>query len=160
MKIKVIKDLAKLGLPASMERLFMRFGQVIYFGMIIRMGTEVYAAHTLAGNLTIFASVIGTGFQVATTTLVGKSIGAGEIEEAKKYSLYSIKLMSISMTITLLIIYLVSSQISPIFTTNTVVIGLITTVLMIDVITQPATATVASLTATYKLVGIPNFRCI
>ena len=40
MKIKVIKDLVKLGLPASMERLFMRFGQVIYFGMIIRMGPK------------------------------------------------------------------------------------------------------------------------
>ena len=117
----------------------------------------MYAAHTLAGNFTIFASVIGTGFQVATTTLVGKSIGAGEIEEAKKYSLSSIKLMSISMTITLLIIYLFSSQISPIFTTNPVVIGLITTVLMVDVITQPATATVSSLTATLQAGGDTKF---
>ena len=157
MKIEVIKDLVKLGIPASMERLFMRFGQVIYFGMIIRMGTEVYAAHTLAGNFTIFASVIGTGFQAATTTLVGKSIGAGEIEEAKKYSLSSIKLMSLSMTLTLLIIYLFSSQISPIFTTNPVVIGLITTVLAIDVLTQPATATVASLTATLQAGGDTKF---
>ena len=157
MKIEVIKDLVKLGIPASMERLFMRFGQVIYFGMIIRMGTEVYAAHTLAGNFTIFASVIGTGFQAATTTLVGKSIGAGEIEEAKKYSLSSIKLMSLSMTVTLLIIYLFSWQVSTNFTTNSVVIGLITTVLAIDVFTQPATATVASLTATLQAGGDTKF---
>lgn len=157
LRIEVIKDLVKLGIPASMERLFMRFGQVIYFGMIIRMGTEVYAAHTLAGNFTIFASVIGTGFATATTTLVGKSIGAGDIEEAKKYSLSSIKLMSLFMTLMLLVTYLFSAQISPIFTSNSVVTGLITAVLGIDVLTQPATATVASLTATLQAGGDTKF---
>ncbi|UPM56134.1 MATE family efflux transporter [Gottfriedia acidiceleris] len=157
MKLDVIQDLVKLGLPASIERLFMRFGQIIYFGMIIRMGTEVYAAHTLAGNFTIFASVIGTGFAVATTTLVGKSIGSGQIENARKYSQSSITLMSLSMTITLFITCLLSSQISPIFTTDSEVIGLITTVLVIDMITQPATAVVASLTATLQAGGDTKF---
>ncbi|CAM3901135.1 hypothetical protein GCM10009865_54640 [Aeromicrobium ponti] len=121
------------------------------------MGTEVYAAHTLAGNLTIFVSVIGTGFATATTTLVGKSIGSGEMDDVKKYSLSSIKLMSLSMTVTLLIVFLFSKQISPIFTTNTVVISLITVVLGIDTITQPATAIVASLTATLQAGGDTKF---
>ncbi|WP_141430828.1 MATE family efflux transporter [Bacillus sp. 03113] len=125
--------------------------------MIIRMGTEVYTAHTLAGNFTIFASVIGTGFQAATTTLVGKSIGAGEIEKAKKYTLSSIKLMSLSMTLMLFVTYLFSVQISPIFTSNPVVIGLITAVLAIGVLTQPATATVASLTASLHAGGDTKF---
>ncbi|WP_442600066.1 MATE family efflux transporter [Neobacillus sp. D3-1R] len=152
-KINVIKDLVRIGLPASLERLFMRFGQIIYFGMIIRMGTEVYAAHTLAGNFTIFASVIGTGFATATTTLVGKSIGAGDIESAKKYSVSSIKLLIVSMTFMLFIVYLSSPLVSPIFTKNSIVIGLITSVLLIDVITQPATAIVTSLTATLQAGG-------
>lgn len=156
-KMKLMKDLINLGLPASMERLFMRFGQIIYFGMIIRMGTEVYAAHTLAGNFTIFASVIGTGFAVATTTLVGKSLGAGDIEAVKNFSVSSIKLMTISMTTALFITFLLSSKISAFFTTDIVVIGLITTVLAIDLITQPATAIVASLTATLQAGGDTKF---
>lgn len=41
----IMKSLIHLGIPASLERLFMRFGQVIYFGMIIRMGVEVYSAY-------------------------------------------------------------------------------------------------------------------
>ena len=156
-KMKLMKDLINLGLPASTERLFMRFGQIIYFGMIIRMGTEVYAAHTLAGNFTIFASVIGTGFAVATTTLVGKSLGAGDIEAVKHYSISSIKLMTISMTTALFVTFLLSSKISTIFTTDIVVIGLITTVLAIDLITQPATAIVASLTAILQAGGDTKF---
>ena len=75
MKIDVIKDLVHLGIPASMERLFMRFGQVIYFGMIIRIGTEVYAAHTLAGSFTDFCICNWNQFQATATTLVGKSNG-------------------------------------------------------------------------------------
>lgn len=156
-KIVMIKDLVKLGLPAAMERLSMRFGQIVYFGMIIRMGTEVYAAHTLAGNFTIFASVIGTGFATATTTLVGKSIGSGDVDDVKKYSHSSIKLMTMSMTMTLFAVFLFSKQLSPIFTTDAVVIGLISVVLAIDVITQPATAIVASLTATLQAGGDTKF---
>lgn len=157
MELEMMKGLVKMGIPASLERLFMRFGQIIYFGMIIRMGTEVYAAHTLAGNFTIFASVIGTGFATATTTLVGKSIGSGNIDDVKRYSFSSIKLMTFFMTVTLLITFLLSKQISPIFTANAVVIGLITVVLGIDTITQPATAIVSSLTATLQAGGDTKF---
>lgn len=53
------------------------------------------------------------------------------------------------MTLTLLFTYLFSTQISPIFTTNPVV--------GIDILTQPATATVASLTATLQAGGDTKF---
>lgn len=96
----------------------MRFGQIIYFGMIVRMGTDVYAAHTLAGNFTIFASVIGTGFTVAITTLVGKSLGVDDWEQAKGYSHSSIKLTGMIMTGTLLLVFLVSPKLSMLFTSE------------------------------------------
>lgn len=60
-RLEMIAQLTRIGLPAALERLFMRSGQIIYFGMIIRMGTEVYAAHTLTGNFTIFSSIVGAG---------------------------------------------------------------------------------------------------
>lgn len=61
--LKVIWNLAgsmiKFAGPATVERLSMRLGQVIYFGLIVRMGTAVYAAHNIAGTLTTFASTVG-----------------------------------------------------------------------------------------------------
>jgi Na+-driven multidrug efflux pump len=59
--------LLKLSGPAAAERLIMRFGQVLYFGLIVRIGTDVYAAHVLAGNIEIFSYMPGYGLAVAAT---------------------------------------------------------------------------------------------
>lgn len=54
-------QLLRLSGPAAAERLIMRLGQVLYFGLIIRLGTNVYAAHTIAGNIEIFSYMPGFG---------------------------------------------------------------------------------------------------
>ncbi|MGC5326258.1 MATE family efflux transporter [Brevibacillus sp. SYSU BS000544] len=149
----IMQSLIRLGIPASLERLFMRFGQVVYFGMIIRMGVEVYSAHTLAGNFTIFPTIIGTGIATATATLIGQSIGAKDIQAVRRYSRASVLLLMLVMTITLLILFLSSSVTARIFTDNKSVILLIVTVLGIDTLTQPATAVVTSLTSVLQAGG-------
>lgn len=156
-KKEAITGIIKLGIPSAFERLFMRIGQIIYFGMIIRMGTEVYAAHTLAGNFTIFSSVVGTGLATATTTLVGQSLGAKDMETAKKYSYSSVIVTSIIMTMGMFIISLTSPLTTHIFTTNQMVVELIVIALWIDTIAQPATAAVNSLTAVLQAGGDTKF---
>lgn len=156
-RIEDMFALVKLGVPSALERLFMRFGQIIYFGMIIRMGTEVYAAHTLAGNFTIFSSVVGTGLATATTTLVGKSLGAKDIETAKKYSHSSVIVTSIIMVMGMIMISATAPLTAHVFTSNKMVIGLIVMVLWIDTVAQPATATVNTLTAVIQAGGDTKF---
>ncbi|TCJ87952.1 UNVERIFIED_ORG: putative MATE family efflux protein [Anoxybacillus amylolyticus] len=150
---EVIRGLIQVGIPTGLERLFMRFGQIIYFGMIIRMGTEIYAAHTLAGNLTIFSTIIGTGFAVATTTLIGKSLGAKNLESVKKYAKVSMIGTSIAMTMMTLVIYLTAPYTVTVFTTNTTVVHLIVVALAVDTIAQPATGLVSVLTAILQAGG-------
>ncbi|WP_110112740.1 MATE family efflux transporter [Bacillus sp. CGMCC 1.16541] len=152
-----MSGLIRIGVPAGLERLFMRFGQVIYFGMIVRMGTGVYAAHTLAGNFTIFVSVIGSGFAIATTTLVGKSIGAGDLSAARVYSKCSMMLMVGIMTLVSVVVYLLSPYAASFLVHQSSVITLIVTVLAIDIIAQPATALVSSLTAVLQSGGSTKF---
>lgn len=143
----VMLQFVRLSIPSSMERLFMRFGQIIYFGMIVRMGTEVYAAHTLTGNFTLFSSIVGTSLATATTTLVGKSLGAGQYNEAKAYSFISIVCTSVMMTGVTFLLFLTSPLTARVFTHNETVISLIVAVLGIDTIAQPATAIVTILTS-------------
>lgn len=52
----LVGSMIKFAIPATLERLSMRLGQVVYFGLIVRMGTGVYATHNIAGTLTTFAS--------------------------------------------------------------------------------------------------------
>ncbi|HJV31046.1 MAG TPA: MATE family efflux transporter, partial [Bacillales bacterium] len=86
---KIIWNLAgsmiKFAIPATLERLSMRLGQVVYFGLIVRMGTEVYATHNIAGTLTTFAYTVGGGFAVAASTLIGQAIGEKNYSDIKEY---------------------------------------------------------------------------
>ncbi|PWK15049.1 MATE family efflux transporter [Tumebacillus permanentifrigoris] len=70
------KELLTLSTPTAIERLVMRGGQVLYFGLIVHLGTSTFAAHTIAGNIESFAYMPGYGLAIAATTLVGKSMGA------------------------------------------------------------------------------------
>jgi len=150
---RIMRSLARLGIPASFERLFMRFGQIIYFSMIMRMGVEVYSAHTLAGNFTIFPTMIGTGLAAATATLIGQSIGAKDIQAVRSYSKASMMVTALAMTAALLTIFLTSGATVRIFTDHQTVIRLVVTVLGIDTFAQPATAVVTALTAVLQAGG-------
>ncbi len=152
-----LAKLSRLATPAAFERLFMRTGQVLYFGMIIRMGTEVYAAHTLTGNFTMFSTIVGTGLGVATTTLIGKSIGANRIENVRSLAGKSIWVNSAVMTAVLLVVWGSSFWATQLFTDDPFVIGLMITVLLIDVIAQPATGVVTALTAILQAGGDTKF---
>ncbi|GAB3833396.1 hypothetical protein GCM10028895_52400 [Pontibacter rugosus] len=79
------KELAKLGSPAAGEVLIMRAGQIVYFGFIVSLGTSVFAAHQIAGNVEVISYMAGYGFATAVTILAGQQIGAGKIEEASSY---------------------------------------------------------------------------
>lgn len=72
-----LKELTTLGAPAAGERLVMRAGQIVYFGFVVALGTNAFAAHQIAGNIEVFSYMIGYGFATAATILVGQQIGAG-----------------------------------------------------------------------------------
>jgi Na+-driven multidrug efflux pump len=57
--------------------------------MIIKIGTEAYAAHNIAGTIETFSYLPGMGFGVAAATLVGQNLGAKKANEAQKYGLIS-----------------------------------------------------------------------
>lgn len=69
----LVGSIAKFAVPATLERLSTRLGQVIYFGLIVRMGTDTYVAHNIAGYFTSFASTVAGGCAVATSALIGQA---------------------------------------------------------------------------------------
>jgi Na+-driven multidrug efflux pump len=134
--------MTKLAIPAAGERLFMRFGQVLYFGMIVRMGVEAYAAHNIAGTVTTFAYTIGNGFATAATALIGRSIGEGSLDKANQYRFWTYLYSAISMTIATIILSSTSPWWGLLYTHDHNVIRLLTIVIGIDIISQPFLAAV------------------
>jgi len=60
-------------------------GFLLFLTLIGRFyGTEAFAAYNVGVNMLNTAMVIGTGFSIAGSTLVGQNLGAGDVEAAAR----------------------------------------------------------------------------
>lgn len=143
----------KLSAPAAVERLIMRLGQVLYFGLIIRIGTETYAAHLIAGNLEVFSFMPGYGLAIAATTLVGQNLGAKRGKDARSYGLLTSVIAIIFMSLVGVILFIFSPWFATWFTLDEKVIDMVTTALRIDAFAQPALALSLVLTGALQGAG-------
>ncbi|MMZ57735.1 Multidrug resistance protein MdtK [compost metagenome] len=134
------KPLLQLSTPAAIERLIMRLGQVIYMGLIVRIGTEVYASHTIAGNIEVFSYMPGYGLAVAATTLVGQNLGANKKEDAYRYGILTTGVSILFMSFVGVLLFFLSPWFATWFTSEQNVIDMVTTALRIDAFAQPALA--------------------
>lgn len=130
----------QISLPAAAERLIMRFGQVLYFGLIIKLGTETYAAHMIAGNIEVFSYMPGYGLAIAATTLVGQHVGAKRNQDAFSYGMITFGVAVVVMTSMGAILFIGSPWFAAWFTSDSGVIDMVVTALRIDAFAQPALA--------------------
>lgn len=79
----LLRRIAKIGLPAATEQLFLRFGQTWYTRVVKGLGPVAFAAHTTAINAESLSYMPGWGFSVAATTMVGQKLGEGNPDEAE-----------------------------------------------------------------------------
>lgn len=75
--------ITRISIPAGMERLLMRAGQLIYNGIIFSISTNAYVAHSVAGTIEYYSYIPAFGFSAAASTLVGISLGEKDIKKAK-----------------------------------------------------------------------------
>lgn len=129
-----------LSAPAAIERLIMRLGQVVYFGLIVKIGAETYAAHTIAGNIETFSYMPGYGLAIAATTLVGQRIGAKQYREAYEFGFLTTGLAIGFMSLIGLVLFFLSPWFASWFTTDLHARGMVVTALKIDAFAQPALA--------------------
>ncbi|MCH4827284.1 MATE family efflux transporter [Planococcus halocryophilus] len=143
-------ELSSLGAPAAGERLVMRAGQIVYFGFVVALGTNAFAAHQIAGNVEVFSYMIGYGFATAATILVGQQIGAGNLDEARKYAKLSIQFTVFCMTLLGAVLFFFGEWAAAFFTNDPAVISDIGTALKISGVFQPFLAVLLVLTGSFQ----------
>ncbi len=97
--VRNYRPLINLSIPATLERLVMRLGQVLYFGLIVSISAKTFAAHSIAGNIESFTYMPAYGLATAATTLVGNAVGARDYLQAKKYGYSAAKYGVIFMSL-------------------------------------------------------------
>lgn len=143
-------ELTNLGAPAAGERLVMRAGQIVYFGFVVALGTNAFAAHQIAGNVEVFSYMIGYGFSTAATILVGRQIGGGKLGEARHYAKLSTYLTAGTMTILGAMLFFFGEWAGGFFTKDQEVINNIGTALKISGLFQPLLAISMVLTGAFQ----------
>ncbi|MEH7380368.1 MATE family efflux transporter [Bacillus sp. JJ1533] len=133
-------SILKLSTPAAIERLIMRLGQVLYFGLIVKISADTFAAHSIAGNIEMFAYMPGYGLAIAATTLVGQNVGANRSKEAYQYGMITSWIAVVFMSVIGILLFFLSPWFASWFTTDKTAIDMVVTALRIDAFAQPALA--------------------
>ncbi|PKK40630.1 Na+ driven multidrug efflux pump [Clostridiaceae bacterium JG1575] len=81
-----VKNLLRIGLPASLEQLALRLGIFFFVRIVASLGTLVYAAHQIALSILGLSFTPGQAFGIAASTLVGQSLGEGNPKEAQLHA--------------------------------------------------------------------------
>jgi putative MATE family efflux protein len=78
------RQLLVIAAPAALEQGIIQVAFLSFLAIVATYGTAPYAAYGIGVTLLSFSIVIGFGFSIATATLVGQNLGAGNPEGAIK----------------------------------------------------------------------------
>ncbi|WP_251867963.1 MATE family efflux transporter [Enterococcus malodoratus] len=150
------RPLVNLSIPATLERLVMRLGQVLYFGLIVSISVKTFAAHSIAGNIESFTYMPAYGLATAATILVGNAIGARDNQLAKSYGYSAAKYGVIFMSLLGVILFFGAPFFASMFTSDQEALRQIVVALRIDAFAQPGLA--ISLITTGALQGMGDTK--
>lgn len=126
-----------IGMPAGIEKLIMRAGQMVYGSVIISLGTSSYVAHNIAGTIESYSYLPAMGFGVAAATLVGQRLGAKDFEKAKSYGLLSNAISTVVMILIGIFFFTAAPALAKFFTDDVEIQTLVVSVLRIIALFQP-----------------------
>lgn len=148
-----MKRILNIGVPAAVEQLILRGGQMVYGIIVGGLGTVAYAAHQVALTAESLSFLPGFSFAVVATTLVGQFLGAGNARMAEKSARLATKLAMVLMSIMGLIFFFFAPEIVRLFSNDSQVVDLGAQVLRIVAISQPSLALVMVLAGALRGAG-------
>lgn len=119
-----LREVSRVSLPVMFERFTISGAFVVTSSIIASLGTISLAANSLAGQAESLSFMPGFAFGTAVTTLVGQSLGAGNVQMARKYVKYSSVIGSVVMLFMSCVLFFLSDRIIAIFTPDPQVIEL------------------------------------
>ena len=114
-------DIIRIAFPAAGEQLAIQGGLSIFLILLGNYGLAPYVAYGIGVQVLSFSFLIGFGFSMASSTLVGQAIGARDYLLAKSHAWLTVKLSVVCMTILSVIIVLLARQIAQFFTDDVAV---------------------------------------
>lgn len=88
----LVKQILSIGIPNGLENGMFQFGKIALQSLVSSLGTAAIASFAVASNLVTLEYLPGNAIGLGMITIVGQCVGAGEYEQAKKYTKQLVKL--------------------------------------------------------------------
>ncbi len=79
-----MRRIFRIGLPTGAEMFAFQSALIVFSRFVVGLGTIPYAAHNTVITAESISFLPGLGFAVAATTLVGQSLGAKDVQQARR----------------------------------------------------------------------------
>lgn len=99
----------RVGYSVFFEQILMRVGFMLTAVMAANQGTDAMAAHQVGMNIMGLSFSFGDGLQAAAVALIGRSLGAGDKELAKRYGSIC-RTFGMVISVCLAVIYFVGAR--------------------------------------------------
>ena len=118
LELQWVKRMFELGIPASLEQSSRAAAMTVMVMLVTSYGSEVVAAYGIGARILSLVIVPSIGMGIATTTLVGQNIGAGQIKRADKIGDLSVKIAFFGLTGIGLLLFLFAENLTAFFVPN------------------------------------------
>lgn len=116
--LTIFKKIFFLGFPVSIEQSVRALALTFMTYIVARFETSIIASFGIASRITSFAIIPAIGFSIATSTLVGYSLGGRKIKRAEEISEKSILLSFYFLYFLGIILFIFAEPITRVFIPN------------------------------------------
>ncbi len=115
---KLVRDMFRLGLPASIEQSMRALGLTVMTFLVAGFGTSTIASYGIGSRILSFIIIPAFGLSMATSTIIAQNIGAGKAHRAERTAELSAIIGFISLTLIGILVFIFARPISSAFITG------------------------------------------
>ncbi len=127
----LIRRMLRVGMPPALAGVARNGARVVYLGLLGAgaLGASMHAAAGVGLQVRLVSVLPALAFQIATATLVGQAIGAGQLDRAEALGRRSVQLLSLIMAGVVALTFAFARPLAALFIADAEVVPLAATVL-------------------------------
>lgn len=122
-RLAVWGTIARIGIPASMTGVAFSFIYVLLTRTTNQFGTPALAALGLGFRVEGIVYVVSVGAGAAVAAIVGQSLGAGDVDRARRAGWQAVRLVTAVGAVMMVVITLIPDRLAALFTTDAAVVA-------------------------------------
>jgi putative MATE family efflux protein len=130
-------EVVRIAWPAVAERVVLNIAIMEYFALLGSYGAVAIAAYTVGVRLMAFSWIPGVAFSVASATLVGQALGAGDPTGAARAGWRAARLAVVVSSALGLLYALAREPLAAVFTSDAAVIAAMSPFMLLLALSQP-----------------------